>query len=366
MYQRKDKTWQDQLPIPGTKKYKYFYGKTKAEVKAKMAAWQAEQDNTLTMSLAIEPWLESKEKTVKYKTLEGYKAPIARIKETFGDIRIEEITPAQIQAFINDLAAKGYKRTTVQRPLDVMRMVFDYHITRPGSAIKYNPCAGVRLPSGLKQEARELASREDIELVRKGLSLPFGLYAYLLMYTGLRDNEALALCDTDFDFKNDIIHIRKNVSWQPNKPVISTPKTVNGIRTIPLLSQLKGALPKWKGYLFSANGGVTPLTQTEFRKRWNGYCRKAGLADSHVEEHIGKNKHKYKKTVWENRIVPYQLRHEFATICFDAGLDPKAVADIMGHADEEMARRIYTHIKNTRRQKDSKKLQDFVNSQSFL
>lgn len=365
MYQRKDGLWADSVSVPGQSRPKYFYGKTKAEVKKKMAAWQEAQDSRLTVKSAVEDWLAYKEKRVAYKTYEGYQAPVKKILASFGSLYLRDVTPDQIQAFVNSLAAQGLKRTAVQRPLDVLRMVFNYHITQPSASIKYNPCTSVKLPSGLKQEARELASREDVEIVKASLDIPFGLFAFTMMYAGLRDNEALALTYSDFDFENNTISVSKNVSWQSNKPVVKMPKTENGIRTVPLLAQLKKALPnKWEGYLFSTDGGKTPLTNTEFRRRWNGYCRAAGLADCEVEEHKskGKNKRTYYKKKWTNRIVPYQLRHEFATLCFDAELDPKAVADIMGHADEEMARRIYTHIQETRRQKDAVKLQNYLNT----
>ena len=362
MNRRKDGLWVDTVAIPGSSKRKYFYGKSKAEVKKKIAEWNAEQEAGISLSAAIDNWLAWKEKSVSFKTLEGYRSPIAKINDSFGDLRLNDISPAQIQSFVNSLASKGLKRSAVQRPLDVLRMVYDYHITLPGSQIKYNPCAGVRLPSGLKQEARELASRSDVELVKAGLALPFGLFPYLIMYSGLRDGEALALTDSDFDFKANTISVTKSVSWQTNKPVIKTTKTANGIRNVVLLTQLKKALPKWKGYLFSADGGQTPLTNTQFRSRWNAYCRAAGLADCKQEKHKspGKNKREYVKTIWTNRIVPYQLRHEFATLCFDAGLDPKSVGDMMGHADEEMARRIYTHIQESRRISDAEKLQKYL------
>lgn len=361
MYKRKDGLWADSVSVPGKKRPKYFYGKSQAEVKKKIAAWNAEQDKGLTVRDAVEEWEKTKEKEVAYKTMEGYKAPISRINGAFGDQQLADLTPGQIQAFVKGIAAKGYKRTTVQRPLDVLRMVYDYHITKPGSGIKYNPCNAVRLPSGLEQTARDLASREDVEIVKNSLNLPFGLFPFFIMYSGLRDGEALAIRAEDIS--DDKLHISKSVSWQTNKPVIKEPKTQKGIREVPLLSPLKDALPKqWSGYLFSEDGGKTPLTNTQFRHKWNGYCRAAGLADCVIEEHKSKglNNRVYYKKIWTNRIVPYQLRHEFATLCFDAGLDPKDVQDLMGHANEATARRIYTHIQESRRTKTAEKLEKYV------
>lgn len=361
MTRRKDGTYQEVLTING--KRKYFYGKTKAEVLKKIRAYEEKQDNGPLVSEAVAMWLAEKEKTVSFKTREGYNTPVQRIEHYFGNTFAKDVTPAQIQAFINGIAAQGYKRTTVQRPLDVLRMVYDFLIVQEDSVVHVNPCYGVRLPSGLKQEARDLMTREQVEIIKRSVAEPFGLFPYLIMYSGLRDGEALALRYEDFTDTHIIVD--KNLSWQPNKPVIKEPKTKSGIRKVDLLQPLKNALPKkWTGYLFSADGGKTPLTNTQFRARWNQYCRSVGLAYCEIETHksTGANNRTYERKVWHNTITPYQLRHEFATICFDAGLDPHDVKDLMGHASEEMARRVYTHILNSRREKTSKKLNDYVNN----
>lgn len=356
MHQRKDGVWAEIVRYDG--KRKDFYASSKAELKRKIAAYSAAQEHGITVADAVDEWLEVKETLVSYKTAEGYKAPIKRIKDALGDEYLKDVTPAQIQAFVRSIAQQGFKRSTVQRPLDILNMVYDYHITKRGSMITENPCAAVKMPSGLEQERREIISREDAELVKKGVDLPFGLYAYLLLYTGLRRAEALAL--TDKDFTDDEISISKSVSWQPNKPVIKEPKTHNGIRTVPLMPNVKERLPKWHGYLFSADGGKSPLTQTQFRKRWDGYCQTAGLADYEIVERVGANRRKYKRKVWTNRIVPTQLRHEFATMCLDSGLEAIDTKEIMGHAKVSTTQKIYQHILNERRDKSAQKLRKYV------
>ena len=362
MIKRPNGLLEERFNDPVTGKRVSVYGRSKAEVNKKISEYKDRIKKGPVMNEALDEWLAKKEKEVSYKTYEGYQAPIKRIKSVMGDDYANEVTPAQIQAFVNDLAKRGYKRTTVQRPLDVLRMLFDFLITKPGSGVKNNPTGGVRLPKNLQQESRDLAPREAIEIVKANVSHPFGLYAFFTMYSGLRDQELLALTDKDIDRKEKLIYINKALSWQPNKPVIKDTKTENGIRQVVLLSPLEAVLPKFKGYLFSTDGGKSPLTQSEFRRRWNGYCRDVGLATYTIEEHKsgGKNNRTYKKRVWKNTIVPYQLRHEFATFCFDANLDPKDTADLMGHASEETTRKWYTHIQEQRRIKSSTALENYI------
>ena len=366
MIQRKDGLLEERITDPETGKRISFYGHSKSELKRKLTEYKDRREKGITVNAGLDLWLAKKEKEVTYKTYEGYQAPVNRIREQFGTEFANTVKPAQVQAFINEIAAKGFKRTTVQRPLDVLRMLYDFLIVTPGTGVKENPTNGVRMPKNLKQESRDLAPREAIETIKANVSHPFGLYPFFQMYSGLRDQELLALTDKDIDKKNKTISVTKALSWQSNKPVIKDTKTENGVRTVVLLSPLAAVLPKFTGYLFSTDNGKTPLTNTEFRNRWNGYCRDVGLAVCEVQEHKskGKNNRTYKKTVWHNTIVPYQLRHEFATMCFDAELDTKDAADMMGHASEETTRKWYTHIQEQRRKQTGNKLEDFVSGKA--
>lgn len=356
MYKRKSNgLWCEKLPGG-----KVITAKTQKALIAKLRAYNEHETNGLKISEALEEWERSKEGKVSYKTLEGYKAPIKKINDAFGEVRLKDLTPGMIQSFVNELNTQGYTRSTVQRPLDILRMMFDYQIVKSGR-ISINPCAAVSLPRGLKQERRELASKSEVDIVKSSVNLDFGLFAFLLCYTGLRKGEALALTLSDFDFINKVITVNKSVSWQPNKPVIKVPKTASSIRKIVILDDLAAVLPKkWSGYLFSANGGKTPLTQIEFRHRWEAYCKAAGLSNVRTESHKAANGHTYTKHIYTPRITPHQLRHEFATILFDAGIDPADAKEWLGHASESTTREIYTHIRESRKTLTAQKLEKFL------
>lgn len=71
------------------------------------------------------------------------------------------------------------------------------------------------------------------------------LFGYLLLYTGCRRGEALALMYRDIDRKTGVIHIDKKVNYATGKPVLENHlKSENGLRDIPLLPPLAAALPK--------------------------------------------------------------------------------------------------------------------------
>ena len=333
MKKRADGRYAKSITVNG--KRVFFYGKTKAEVERRIYEYNHRPSETLQN--ALESFLAFKVEQVSYKTYEGYKAPIKRLVDEFGDCPVDEITPAMIQAFINNLATQDYNISTVSRHKVILNMFYDWYITQSGSTMNYNPCSSVRIPSSLTYTPREMASREDIAKVQANLNAPFGLFAYTLLYSGLRPGELLAL--TSSDLQNGTIQVSKSVSFHSNTPTIKTPKTKNSIRSVIILKPLADALPKFKGYLFSPDGGKSPLTQTEYRHRWKAYKKAAGLSDS---------------------FSPYLLRHEFASICHDAGLSPKDTQALMGHADIETTLDIYTHIQRSRVEKSYKKLEKYV------
>ena len=344
MYKCSDGRYRERITLPNGKT-KEFKGKTKKEVLQKIAAWNELQAKSENFATVAQAWLEDKENKVSPKTIEGYQAPFKRLISAFGNKDMQDIQPADIQRFINSLAQKRYARYTVQRNLDVMRMIYDYAITLPGSAIRYNPCSSVKIPKGLTQEVRDLMSREHLEIIKTRTDVDFALFPLMMLYTGMRDGEALAI--TNKDIQGNIISITKSLTWQHNRPVIKEPKTAAGVRTTIILQPLMDILPKFKGYLFSPDGGKTPLTNTQFRRRWHKYLKTIGLTDENGK-HL---------------IVPYQLRHEYASMCYEAQLPLKVTQKIMGHASQDTTTRIYTHIQDQQKLGCLILLEDYVQQQ---
>ena len=122
------------------------------------------------------------------------------------------------------------------------------------------------------------------------------------------------------------------------KPTIQhRAKSKDSIRTIPLLTPLKNVLnANGKGYIFTYEGEL--LTLSRLNILWKNYQKAVGVS-----------------------LTPHQLRHAFATICFDAGLAPKDASQILGHSKIELTLDIYTHIKQSRTQKTAQMLNDYLN-----
>ena len=356
MLKRSDGRWQDQITLPGMSKPKYFYGKTQKEVKQKMAAWKQEQTRGKSFEAAADAWDVWHADQVSYNGAEAYRAALKRTKEHFSGRMVQDIGPDEIDAYIRYLAGRGYARRTVQLYLDMLNMIYDYAIVNRWT--ESNPCNAVKLPSGLPKGRRDIPTDEELEKVRAGLEYDFGLFPFMLLYTGLRRGELLALRWEDIDREKKLIRVERAVYFAGNTPQIKEPKTEAGKRSVVLLDALRDVLPEpGTGYIF---GGEKPLTKIQVRKRWLNWCRAAGLATGTTTQKDGKNGRTYESTTWEADITPHQLRHAFATILFDAGIDVKDAQEILGHSSIQVTRDIYTHIRQQRRENTAERLNAFL------
>ena len=177
---------------------------------------------------------------------------------------------------------------------------------------------------------------EEIEIVKANINKPFGLFYFFVLYTGCRRGEALAIQFKDIDRKNKVIHITKSVYYEGCTPKIKKPKTKAGERTVPLLDILADKLPKGKPdhFLF---GGDSPLRKANMQDGIRSYKKKTGL-----------------------NISPHYLRHGYATILFEAGIDVKTAQSLLGHSDFQTTMNVYTHMSAEHAQKGGEKLNDFL------
>lgn len=303
-----------------------FRGRTDAEVEQKMIAYQAKVERGPLFTEVAEKWKEEHYKTLSPSTAKGYTASYNRAKERFKDMPIREITPADVDALLQVMARQQYARKTVANQLLVVNLICRSAVL--DGDIRINPCDAVRVPKGLKHTPRELPSDDALKAVKEGWNLPGGLLPYFILYTGCRRGEALAITYNDIDRKKKIIKINKSVCYSDQAPFIKTPKTAAGTREIILLDKLAAVLPLGIGdtLLFPGRDGKI-MRESTLKNRWKKWQDDAGVT-----------------------LTPHQLRHGYATMLFEAGISERDAMDLLGHADINLTKNIYTHIRKTRKE----------------
>ena len=361
MYQRKsDGRWVEAIPL-GNGKSKVLYGKTKAELKKKIIAYKGETETKSTFSEVADAWSAYHCEQVTYNAHNTvYLAPLKRAKAYFGSKLIGDITPFEVEAFIKSIAAQGFAKRTVQVHRNMLNMIFDYAIVKSEHGVKLNPCASVKIPKGLKKTRREPPSEEQLAVITPDTDSEMGLFAFFLLYSGLRRGEMLGLRWEDIDRKNKKINVHQEVYYISNNPHIKQPKTEAGIRTVTLFDVLDNALPPNKtGYVF---GGDKPLTKSAFRRRWVAFCREIGLAECEEHKHIGKNGREYVQQTWKPMITPHQFRHAFASMLDDAGISETGAKTLLGHSSIVVTKDIYTHIRSKKQKLIGNQVNAYINA----
>lgn len=288
-----------------------------------------------SFAAVADEWWQGKQREIAYGTTRCYKPAYERAVQTFGAARVGEVEPNRIDAFLVELGQKS-ARNTVANQLSVLNMIFRYAVLK--GYCKGNPCQYVSVPPHLAHKTRQLLTPEQLKAVKGSSGQPCSLLALLILYTGARCGEALALQWKDVDFAGHKISITKAVVFHGNAPVIEKPKTAAGVRAVPLLTALETLLRPLadapERYLI---GGEKPLSKSALNRYWERYTKSLGLGS---QSQTG--------DPWKPSIDRHQIRHEYATMLYEAGVDVLAAKTIMGHTDIATTQKIYTHIRESR------------------
>ncbi len=315
MYKDKKGLWRQQVTINGQRKV--FSSKSKKDLMLKIANYKNEKTyHTPKFKTIAEQWQEDKWEKVSQGSIRSYSAPLRDLIAEFGEQEIGDITSKDLQRWFNSLNM-AYK--SVAQRKSVLSMIYDFAIIDLGMDL-INMTTRIRLDSRLPRGHRDALSPDEISAITSTTRKEF-LLAPLIYYTGCRCGEALALTYGDIDRKNKTITINKAITHQGNRPVISPPKTEKGIRIVPLLPQLEALLPKKKPRAEYIVSGSEPLTKSALRCRWEKWEEDHGV---HFDRH--------------------SIRHTYATMLWESGVDFKTLQTIIGHANLSTTMDIYAHM----------------------
>lgn len=300
----------------------FIYGKTPKEVTRKILEYQEKKELGPFFTDIANEWWNIAEKDLSYQSKSSYEVAIKRLCEEFEKIRIKEIKPKDIQAFIYKLADKNFAKKTISNYKMVCNRIFEYAVLE--NEIEYNPCSSVKLPKNLKTSKRSSATNEE-EL--KILKLDdVWLFPIIALLSGLRKGEILALQWKDINFSKNIINVSKSIYYEGNVPKIKCTKTDAGTRTVPLLSLLKENLLKQKNinpkHFIICDEKGNPITKKAFRYKYSKFQKQFDI-----------------------KCTAHQLRHSFATNAFEADVPAKSVQEILGHKQLSTTMDIYTDFR---------------------
>lgn len=280
--------------------------------------------------------MPSKAVTMSENSRSNYQSYLdKKIYPALGDLKLPEITPAQITALLLDIQAEGKAHSTVIKVYTILHSFFK--MAYLGDMIDRNPMDKVERPKPRKSEATaegpQAYTPAEVQRLFQALEaepLKWRAMVHLLIDTGIRRGECCALRWQDVDFANGSITVSGNLCYTAAKGVyLDTPKNGRtrtvyaGAATLALLRQLRGqqARKAISAYIFTQETGPEPMhpqSPTRYLKKLSERC---GVPDLH----------------------PHKLRHTFASIAITNGADVASVSEALGHSDKAVTLRMYTH-----------------------
>lgn len=330
MIKRSDGRWQQQVTIEnenGRKVQKYFYGRTKAELARKLAEWKlAEPEHkSITFEKLAEDWRAWSESKLSPTTYKGYATAYRRAKDQLGKQKADAIKTSDIAKYMIDFSEKHKGEKTNKTQLYVIADIFQYGLNR--GILESNPAKGLTVEKGLEKSKRKMPESEELKKIKNAPSSDIKLIAYLALYAGMRRGEMFALTWDDIDLESRTITINKAMYWADHIG-IKDPKTEAGERVVPIPERLYNELINRE----RKTETVLPyMSQGSFYKRWENWCDEIGI-----------------------KTTPHALRHGYATMIVEAGIDPTIAQKYLGHAQLATTTDIYREIRNRKTAADEK------------
>jgi integrase len=331
-----------------------LYDRDPERLYQKLQARFTEEPPPVTFGDVAQDWERWHREEISQRTWNNYLPHYRDILTKHGKKPVEQVGAPDVIAHLTAAKAQGYSATVVDSIRSLYRMIFDHAVANDHA--KYNPVSSVRLPKGLKRSKRQAPTDDQIRTIFTSTHLPFGLFPFLLLCTGLRKSEALALTWDDVDLTAKEISVTKSLDYPTGStPVVKPPKTEAGYRTVPIVDVLCEKLQEAKAasgspYLFPsqdsnrAGKGGGMMSLRGYDGAWERYCRAAGLMDG---DHPA--------------ITAHNLRHGTATLMFEMNVDELTAQRILGHSRVEITREIYTDLREKQNQKSVKKFNAGLN-----
>ena len=353
MRKRPDGRWEGRYtagrdPVTGKAIYKNVLAKTQKECKEKLeraieknVKVDVVRSGKYTVAEWVRLWFETYSKpSIREQTAYYYNNYIEKhIVPGIGSIKLDKLTTLQIQQFYNklktsgrvqryehiELKDKGLSNRFIRGVHGVLNSALDQAVKE--RLITSNPAEGCKLPKIEKKEMKVLLP-EQIgaylqEANKRGLLPAY----YLELTSGLRRGELLALLWTDLDVENMTISVTKQVNRINGQLKVSQPKTSNSIRTIPIPKQAVNLLvlehekhPD-SPYMFPSPKTGNMYDPDSFRHTHEKILVAAGI--EHIRFH--------------------DLRHTFATLSLQNGVDVKTLSNTLGHYSAGFTLDTYTH-----------------------
>ncbi len=353
VFQRKDGRWEGRLVVGykenGYAKTKSVTASTKTECEERLKKLREEvgrRSERIKPDMLFGDWIDfwyqnfSKPK-LRPTTQACYEGRIyTHIIPGIGQIPLCKLTQNELQQFYARLK-KGGRKKHVEKFGEGLsdRMVRSCHTTCRTALdkavteglIRVNPAVGCKLPPKKAKEMQVLTPAEIVRFLTQAKEEGYYEIFLLELTTGMRRGEIIGLKWRDLDLTTGELHIARQVIRVKGETVVSQPKTKSSIRTVILAPDMVEILAELKAEVKGEWMFPSPVNEGQPRNPCALYHRFQTILE----------RAKCKKVRF------HDLRHTFATMAIENGMDIKTLSAMIGHVSAETTLNIYSHITDT-------------------
>lgn len=354
---RTDGRLQKSFTFEGQRYYVYAYSQEELDEKVvekrRQLKEHKEDHDDPTLDGFHDLWTENRRDSIKPATLrcqhfQYYSCADVRINgKRLGDYRLSEIKPDDIRkvqkALLEDKPNSKYARKntagTVNDKIAVLSHIF--HDAQNEQYITYNPCSPVKPLKRTEERARDTIHRaltieeQKTFFEHAGQSFYFDVFRMAVL-TGMRIGEIGALYPSDI--YDNAIHIKRTITKNEigGYEIGEDTKTRHGQRTIPLNDQIREVIEHQKQINKMLDGDkIVGIHEPIFKAPERGL-----LMSTPADREIGRI---CKRTGIE-KFTAHAFRATFATRAIEAGIPPRTLQELLGHADFGITMNLYGHV----------------------
>lgn len=295
----------------------------------------------ITYGMWLKEWLTTKGEYVKEATLASYRQEIeTHILPALGACPLSALTEDKIQKTVllwleqgrcdgqGGLSERTVKSLVMLIKLTLKSAAKAGYISPPDIQILFPPKKQIQQFQTLSKEEQAILTQHIyLNLTPKNLGI------LLCLHTGLRIGELCALQWKHIDLENRTIlvshtlqriFIREENGRSSTKIIITTPKTKNSVRLIPISTLIYPVMKRMQSVnpeTYVLTGKLSYTEPRTYRDYYNRLLKKLDISPVNF----------------------HGLRHTFATRLIENGADYKTVSELLGHASVNITLNLYVH-----------------------
>ena len=354
-FKRKDGRWMAAAFDDESKKRVYAYGLTRKEAIKKLNGKLENMHSNVgtCKEYKLEDWIKEyletyKRNDLKPSTFTAYETVWrGHIQgSVIGKMNLSKIRPVNIQGFYNQKLKSGLSVKTVWKIRNLISTALKQAV-REGY-IEKNPDEYIVLPKKQRYEPSILTPDEIRKIVEDAKDEPLYPIVVTALFTGMRKGELMALQWKNVDFQNRRIFVEHSLGVLlhqegqdgkfHNAYELVEPKSKKSKRYIPMSDAVVEAFKiqqEWQeknkrnyaeiyvdsDFVFTEVDGEI-INQKMFMNRYHAFLKRYKVTDCRFHD----------------------LRHSFASLMLQRGVDIKTLSDILGHSQISTSLDIYTHV----------------------